>query len=76
MYMLFVAKPSSWAEEKLHQAVFQHRGWPHQGKAGDLPGGAQEQRARAVERHLHLHVVQVAPPHQLLFTRLVWLFPV
>lgn len=74
--MLFVAEPSSRTEEKLHQAVFQHCGRPHQSKTGDLTGSAQKQRARAVQRHLHLHVVQVAPHHRLLFTRVARLFPV
>lgn len=56
------AKPSGRAEEKLHQAVVQHRGWPHQGEARDQSSREQEPGARAVQRRLHLHVVQVAAP--------------
>lgn len=43
------AEPSRWPEEKLHQAVVQHRGRPRQGQAGDLAGGTQESRAGAVQ---------------------------
>lgn len=56
-----VAEPSSWTEEKLHQAVIQHCGRPHQGQAWDLPGGTQEQREGAVQWRLHLNVIKVPP---------------